>query len=104
MTEDTRTTITAPGRTPDTAPGGAAWPAEFDDLLRAELPLLGPGAPLAPDDFLLDLGLDSMGAVSVITGIEDLYGISLDEELLDPELLSTAAHLWATVERLRTDG
>lgn len=79
------------------------WSADFDRLLRGQLPFLPPQAAVAVDSVLLDLGLDSLGAVAVVTGLEELYDLELDEQLADPDLFSTAGYLWAVVERVRAD-
>jgi nodulation protein F len=80
---------------------GNFWPAKFDQLLREELPLLPPGVPLSTESSLVDLGLDSLGVVALITKIEDHYGVELDDQLDDPKLFSTPEYLWSIIQELR---
>ncbi|WP_051450518.1 acyl carrier protein [Actinospica robiniae] len=75
------------------------WPDAFAALVREALPDLPAEQAVTAESRLLDSGLDSVGAVALIGGIEDLFGIVLDEELLDPDLFSTAGYLWRTVRR-----
>jgi acyl carrier protein len=42
--------------------------------------------------------LDSMGAVAIITGIEDSYGIAIDEEKLTADIFATFGSLRRFVE------
>lgn len=77
------------------------WPAQFEALLRERLPDLPRGAPLPSLTSLIELGLDSFGAVALITELEDTYEVALGDELLDPEFFSSARHLWGLIERLR---
>ncbi|MET7403669.1 acyl carrier protein [Dactylosporangium sp. AC04546] len=81
----------------------AAWPAEFEALLREQLHDLPRHDPIPAGTSLIELGLDSLGAVSLITEAEEAFGVSFGEELLDPRFFSSAAHLWSVVERLRAE-
>jgi acyl carrier protein len=73
------------------------WPSRFESVLRQYLPLLGDDERLAPDTWLTDLGLDSLGVVSLLSELADGFGLVLDEESLDPALFATPASLWAAV-------
>jgi acyl carrier protein len=78
-----------------------SWDAEYDQILRASLPLLPAGAPLRPDANLTDLGLDSLGTVSLLIEIEDSFGITIPDEFLTPDTFATGDALWNVVGRLR---
>jgi acyl carrier protein len=68
----------------------------FIDLLRSNLPLAGE-QPLTEDTRLFELGLDSMQAVEIFFGIEDVYGIALPDEELNETVFATAGSLWQAV-------
>ena len=53
------------------------------------------------EDSLLkeELGLDSLSLVSVIVGLESMYGIEFDEGDLDPEALTDVKSLVKLVEK-----
>lgn len=73
----------------------------FESELRKHLRLLPEETPLGPDDNLMDLGLDSLGTVWLVTDLEALYGIAFSDDDMDPETFTSAATLWARVSRLR---
>jgi len=77
---------------------GTAWPSMFEEILRGHVPLANGAIP--PETALADLGLDSLGTVSLIMELEDRLGISIPDELLVPETFQTAAALWAAVSEL----
>ncbi|WP_406120427.1 phosphopantetheine-binding protein [Streptomyces canus] len=79
------------------------WPETFEQLLREVLPRLPADAALHAESNLYDLGLESLGAVAVMTKVEDLFGVELDPRLDDPQLFSTAGYLWKTVRELGSD-
>ncbi|PCG84207.1 phosphopantetheine-binding protein [Streptomyces sp. WZ.A104] len=82
---------------PDTA-----HPEELEELLRPLLPLLPPTEPIRPDLDLQAAGLDSLGTVELLTGVEDHFGIEVPEEMLTFELFSTPSALWDAVRTLRS--
>ncbi|MDX2525276.1 phosphopantetheine-binding protein [Streptomyces europaeiscabiei] len=75
-----------------------SWPTEFEKIVREQLLLLSPSDPIPLDRSLFELGLDSVGAVTLLAELEDTFGIEFDDELLDVELFSTVTHLWRAVE------
>jgi len=75
----------------------SSWPSRFEAVLRQYLPFLDEGEPLDPAAWLTDLGLDSLGVVSLLSELADGFGLMLDEESLDPALFATPASLWAAV-------
>jgi acyl carrier protein len=76
------------------------WPGDFEAALRDSLPRLDEGAPLAPDVRLVDLGLDSMATVTLIVALEEALDLEVPDEILVPDVLATAASLWAAIEPL----
>jgi len=49
---------------------------------------------------LVDLGVDSLGHLSLLMSIEERYGIEIDPEALTDAALSTPAGLWRYAEAL----
>jgi acyl carrier protein len=63
--------------------------ARLDGLVRPHLKLLGAGAALGPDQSLADAGLDSMGSIELLSGIEGQFGITIPDELLTDETFAS---------------
>ncbi|GAA1329915.1 phosphopantetheine-binding protein [Saccharothrix algeriensis] len=80
---------------------GSDWPEEFDELLRAYLPLLRDDAPLAQGTPLADLGLDSLSTVGLLVDVEDAFGVQFPDDALVPDTFATASSLWSAVARQR---
>lgn len=78
----------------------ANWPAEFEEILRRYLPFAGP-EPIRPEHRLAELGLDSLGTVSMLLDVEEGFDISVPDELLIAETFATAGGLWATIEKVQ---
>lgn len=78
----------------------AYWDNNFEHLLREALPDLSPDQPLNPGQDLRSLGLNSMRVVELLIRLEEAYGRSLEDELLDHRAFATPAGLWAVVARL----
>lgn len=74
------------------------WPESFGELLRANLPV-GTG-DIPPDTRLDDLGLDSLGTIRIITGIEDILDAGFPDELLRLSTFRTPLTLWHVVNGL----
>jgi len=72
------------------------WTSEFEVILRRHLPGLGP-QPIAPDDKLVDLGLDSMATVSLLLDLEETFSATIPDEVLTAETFATASTLWSVV-------
>lgn len=51
------------------------------------------------DDHLLD----SFAIISLVSGLEDAFDISIDAAEMTPENFNSAANLWKMVERLQED-
>ncbi|WP_217208438.1 phosphopantetheine-binding protein [Streptomyces sp. AC550_RSS872] len=76
------------------------WDHRFEDLMRAALRLLEPDEPLLPDMRTADYGLDSLAMVQLMLGIEETYGISIPDDVVEPGLFATPEMLWNTVAEL----
>jgi len=75
------------------------WSGPFEEIVRGQL-AIGPQTPLGADDVLADLGLDSLGTVTVLMELEDAYGVTFPDELLVPATFRTAGSLWSAVDGL----
>ncbi|MFF8988896.1 phosphopantetheine-binding protein [Streptomyces sp. NPDC014983] len=67
------------------------------------LPLLGPSADpgaIGPDTDLWQAGLDSLGSVSLMAGLEDTFDIEFPDALLTRETFSTVGRIVAAVGSL----
>jgi len=70
---------------------------QFEAVLRRHLTYLTPGTPLAPDDDLKGLGLDSMKSVDLVFDLEDELGVMLPDEAMTAATFQTPASLWAAL-------
>src|SRR5262249_27238083 len=73
---------------------------KFETVLRAHLRFLQPGTPLAADDALGTLGLDSMAAIDLLLDLERTFGVHIPDDLLNAETFETLASLEATFRPL----
>ncbi|MFB7652470.1 MULTISPECIES: phosphopantetheine-binding protein [unclassified Streptomyces] len=76
------------------------WDDQFEEILRTFLPFLPPQEPLPADEELKDLGLDSLGTVQLLGGLEETYQIRFRDSALTMETFRTAGVLWKTVESM----
>jgi len=83
---------------PDATTATVEWSAEFEEILRANLPYLEPGQALEADQDLYDLGLDSMGTINIVLAIEAELAIELPDDDLVPETFATPRALWSRLE------
>lgn len=74
--------------------------AQFESLLREHLPFLPQQSELTADANLRDFGLDSMGAVALLSKLERQYDVRFVNDSLNMENFSTPARLWSTVSSL----
>jgi acyl carrier protein len=81
----------------------AAWPAEYEDVLRQHLPLAGDGR-LRPDAELVDLGLDSLGLVALLVDIEETFRVEIPDELLNGETFASVGALWTVLAEVVEGG
>ncbi|MER6046241.1 acyl carrier protein [Streptomyces sp. BHT-5-2] len=75
------------------------WDDRFEALLRAALPYLSPDEPLSPDAELVDLGIDSMAAVELLSHVEQAYEVRFPDDSLHRETFRTAGNLWSVLSR-----
>jgi acyl carrier protein len=76
---------------------------QFVNLLRPFL-AFAQGQQIGEDAKLRDLGLDSMQSIQLLFAIEDEYGVTLPDELLNDATFETAGSLWrAVADQLPTD-
>ncbi|MFI0739134.1 acyl carrier protein [Streptomyces sp. NPDC021100] len=73
------------------------WDDRFEQVLRRNLPDLPAGDALLPEANLMDLGLDSMGMISLLMDLETEYGVRIPESELTFEAFASVAGLWAVV-------
>ncbi|MFF5980676.1 phosphopantetheine-binding protein [Streptomyces olindensis] len=76
------------------------WDKRFEDVLRANLPLLEPGTGLAPDASLAALGLDSLQTVSLLVELEETYEVVVPDDALNAETFASPNSLWAQISAL----
>jgi acyl carrier protein len=73
---------------------------DFPYLLRPFLKFVG-RQRITSESSLRDLGLDSMRAIELLFAIEDMYRVSVPDELLTDATFETAGSLWRAVASLR---
>jgi acyl carrier protein len=74
------------------------WSPAFEAILARHLPLAD--GSIDPHALLADLGLDSLGTVSLVMALEDELDVAIPDELLVVETFRTATELWAAVAGL----
>ena len=77
------------------------WPSDYEQLLRAYLPMLPPDAALPANRRLTELGLDSLSTVGLLVELEDKLGVEVPDQALTAETFETAESLWAVLVTLR---
>lgn len=75
--------------------------AKFVSVLRPFLKYVG-DEEIAERSQLRDLGLDSMSAIELLFALEDIYGVSVPDDMLTDKTFETGGSLWSMVEDLRT--
>ncbi|MGW0969421.1 acyl carrier protein [Streptomyces sp. NPDC002516] len=78
-----------------------AWDKKFEELLREYLPFLGAGEELEADTDLRLSGLDSLGAVELLSSLEGAYAVHFVDDVLSLDTFATPGTLWQTLTRLR---
>jgi acyl carrier protein len=73
------------------------WPPQFEEILRAHLPLLPPDAELGYETELVNLGLDSLGNVMLLMQLEEVLDVVVPDEKLSTSTFATPANLWSTL-------
>ncbi|MFI6080953.1 acyl carrier protein [Streptomyces sp. NPDC051217] len=77
------------------------WDESFEQLLRKQIPLLEPNEELTAELSLRDFGLDSMGMVSLLSSLEDMYGVRFVDDALNTDNFATPGTLWKTLDAMR---
>ncbi|MEV8416179.1 phosphopantetheine-binding protein [Streptomyces niveus] len=77
------------------------WDESFEQLLRKQIPLLEPDEELTAELSLRDCGLDSMGMVSLMSSMEDAYGVRFVDDALNMDNFATPGALWKTLDAMR---
>jgi nodulation protein F len=80
---------------------GDRWEQRFEQIIRDNVRLLTGDMPLRPDTNLVDLGLSSLGMISLMVEVEAEYAITISEDLLVLDTFATPGALWTAVRRLR---
>lgn len=75
--------------------------ALFEECLRRHLRLLPPEQALDLEVELRELGLDSMGALSLIQDLEQSLGVRFSDDLLVEDTFKTGARLLEAVRGLK---
>lgn len=65
----------------------------LQNVLRMHLPAAEPDLPLPMHTNLVDLGLDSLGAVNLVLDLEDTFGVELPDSVLTEATFATAESL-----------
>ncbi|MFD7865605.1 phosphopantetheine-binding protein [Streptomyces sp. NPDC059783] len=73
---------------------------EFARFLRPYCRELPADRELTDDTSLMEVGVDSLLVVELVTAIEDHYGIEFPEELLEPGTFATPGTLRRALEPL----
>jgi acyl carrier protein len=77
------------------------WDSRLEVIVRRNCPHLDDDTPIMADDFLADLGLDSLAMVAIIVQIEETFDFIFPEHELSFQTFSTMANLWQVVSRLK---
>jgi acyl carrier protein len=69
-------------------------PDEFQGLIVPRCRFIESADQFSPRSPLTELGVDSLEIVELIIDIEDTYGIEFPQELLTPEVFTSAETIW----------
>lgn len=75
------------------------WSGPFEELVRGQLAIPG-HRELRPGEALADLGLDSLGTVTLLMELEEAYGVVFTDDMLVPTTFATAGALWSSLASL----
>ena len=76
------------------------WNDQFEELVISFLPFLPHGTRLEADTSLRDYGLDSMGAVELLTAVENTFDVRFRDEALSLDTFRTPGVLWGELAKL----
>lgn len=74
---------------------GVHWPAEFEIVLQRHLLHFADEQPLEPETLLVECGLDSMTAITLMLDLETTLGVRFSEDALTSKAFATPASLWS---------
>ncbi|MDN0193989.1 acyl carrier protein [Streptomyces sp. S.PNR 29] len=75
----------------------SGWPDAFERIVRAHATALTDEDALEPQAALFDLGLDSLGMISLLVDVEVEFGVTLPQDALGAETFATPERLWNAV-------
>ena len=78
----------------------ALWDPRLEAIVRANCPHLDDDTAIMPDDFLADLGLDSLAIVAIVVEIEETFEFAFPDDELSFQTFATMGSLWGAVSRL----
>jgi acyl carrier protein len=73
---------------------------QLESVLRMHLPKVEPDQPLPMDVPLVELGLDSLRAVSLVLDLEDTFEIEFPDDILSEATFSTGESLYGALRAL----
>jgi acyl carrier protein len=82
----------------------APWDPEFEEVVRAALPLLKADEELCPDTDLQGSGLDSMGMMQVLARLKVTHGVEFPPGETPVSAFATPGVLWAMLQATRQNG
>jgi nodulation protein F len=77
------------------------WDAQFEELLRRQLPFLPDDEALTGNTSLREYGLDSLGTVELLSALEAAYQIRFSDDALTLETFATPTVLWEALSAVR---
>jgi acyl carrier protein len=79
------------------------WNDSFVQTLRAQIPHLPAADELSPATDLYDFGLDSMGSVQLLIGLEEALDIIIPDDMLTADTFRTAGSIWTLVQAVNAE-
>lgn len=76
------------------------WNQDFDHLLRAHCRHTRPEEPIDPDAAFVNLGVDSLGLLSLIEEVESAFTVVFPPDMLTIEVLFSPAGFWQALQLL----
>ncbi|WEH34965.1 acyl carrier protein [Streptomyces sp. AM 4-1-1] len=76
------------------------WDEQFEALLRKQLSFLPPDEPIEGTMRLRDYGLDSLGMIELLAGLESTYDVQFRDEALTLDTFESPERLWRTLQSL----